>query len=593
MTDRESPVRLLAAQFFRRFFDNDLVSPNGDGHEHLSTLLAIVAVPGLFVSAFLLLGYTSPLLSPGERLLTALPHKFLLFGCSMAVMALVTCIEWDALSLDARDEAILGPLPVPARTIVKAKLAALASFLALFAAAANAIPAFAWPLVFLSTVPIGFDRAFWVMGVHLLASLLASILGFLVIFAFRETARVVVGARVFRRVSGALQFAGVLAIASALLLLPALPPRTVLGWLSSERAAYLAPPMWFVGLEETLTAGAILDAPGMDAPAGRVFWTPRRDRVARAAYLAHTARLRRLAALAVAAILAVGALALIVFILGTRRAAAAPVGARHHGVRRWLQRQSGRIVVRHPQRQAGFFFTLQVMARSPEHRLHLAAYLAAGSATVLVLLGPSLLQQPGTTSDVVPRSVLAVQMVLIFFVVAGLRAICARPAALAANWVFQVCWTGDVQRYLSGVRRAHAVVLAGMLLALVPFHAWWLSPERLVAHFLAGWLAALIAAELMVVTPRRMPFTCATTSSGGLKKWWLVYVFAFVAFTSGVSAVEARALQSWRGTILLLGALVLLLAVTRVIRSVRVRRTAHVLFEEEPDLTQALGLDAT
>jgi hypothetical protein len=58
--DRHAPVHLLSVQFFRRFFDNDLVSPNGDGHEHLATLLAIVAVPGLPVSVFLLLHYTSP-----------------------------------------------------------------------------------------------------------------------------------------------------------------------------------------------------------------------------------------------------------------------------------------------------------------------------------------------------------------------------------------------------------------------------------------------------------------------------------------------------------------------------------------------------
>ena len=44
---------------------------------------------------------------------------------SMLVMALIAAVQWDALALDERDTAILGPLPVAPRDIGRAKLSAL------------------------------------------------------------------------------------------------------------------------------------------------------------------------------------------------------------------------------------------------------------------------------------------------------------------------------------------------------------------------------------------------------------------------------------------------------------------------------------
>ena len=64
----------------------------------------------------------SPIQSPAETALVALDDVSLMSGLSMIVMALVAVAEWDALSLDARDTAILGPLPVSARDLALAQL---------------------------------------------------------------------------------------------------------------------------------------------------------------------------------------------------------------------------------------------------------------------------------------------------------------------------------------------------------------------------------------------------------------------------------------------------------------------------------------
>jgi hypothetical protein len=38
-------VSLLAGHFFRRFLENDLVSPGGDGHENVAAVLAFLTLP--------------------------------------------------------------------------------------------------------------------------------------------------------------------------------------------------------------------------------------------------------------------------------------------------------------------------------------------------------------------------------------------------------------------------------------------------------------------------------------------------------------------------------------------------------------------
>ena len=58
---------------------------------------------------------------------------------SMIVMALVAVMTWDALSLDPRDTAIFGPLPIARGVIVRAKLRAVGILAAGFALAISSL----------------------------------------------------------------------------------------------------------------------------------------------------------------------------------------------------------------------------------------------------------------------------------------------------------------------------------------------------------------------------------------------------------------------------------------------------------------------
>ena len=176
----EAPVtdvgttRLLTGHFLRRFLDNDLLSPSGDGHEHAALVVSGLFVVGLWASFALVLKSLSPFLSPFGLLLSTLNDKYVGLAVTMIVTALGAVIEWDALGLDRRDSIVLGPLPISTRVLLLAKIRALALFVVMFAIALGALPGVLYPPLQAATLGVGVVGTFWMTAVHLAVSLAAS-----------------------------------------------------------------------------------------------------------------------------------------------------------------------------------------------------------------------------------------------------------------------------------------------------------------------------------------------------------------------------------------------------------------------------------
>lgn len=593
MADRAAS-RLLTRHFLRRFLDNDLLSPSGDGHESLTLVFAFLVVAGLWVSAALVFKSLSPFVSPFGTLLGGLNDKFLGLAGSMIVMGLGTVLEWEALGLDSRDWAILGPLPIAPRALVLAKLRALALFVVIFALAMNGVPSVLYPPLQADKLPIGLLGTLWLMVAHLTACLAACTFGFLALLALRETLRAAVGLRLFRGLSAILQFVAVLCLTSALLLV-ATSRGDVPATLSRAGArVYLSPPMWFVGLYETLIAPVVRAVPA-GAPTGeRQFWTLVENQRDRAAYLAHAPAFAQLAEIAVAALVVLGLLCLGAFAINRRRVA--PPGLPESSLLRALRRSGTRAatycLVRHPVSQAGFFFTLQTLGRSASHRAYLAGYLAVGLAVVVVTTGTvePIVELRQVASP--PSRLLAVQMIVSFFLLAGLRTVFNIPAELRANWVFRLGWDGDWQRYLAGVRRAIEFgVLLPLLTFLVPFHAYLWGARTAAVHLVIGWLASAVLMDLCLLHFAKLPFTCSYSPKGTFKTRWPWYLLAFIACTSGFARLERLALDTSSGVGVLVGGLCVMLAATALYRKWLLRRNRVVIFDDPPEeATQTLGL---
>jgi len=613
MEESVRPTRILVRHFYSRFLYNDFISPNGEAQATVPMLLGFLAVPGLLMLVGLFLAYSSPFLSPSERILLSLRHKYFFIALSMIVTALATTLQWDALSLDARDLANLGPLPVGAGTLVRAKTLALLLFVATFASALNAIPTFGFPTAWMSLVPIGPVRALRLCAVHALVTLAAAAFGFFAVLALRSLVLVAGGPRLFRRLSVGLQFVLVLGLVTAFFLVP-VGAAGVRRALEEDRwAARLSPPVWFVGAYEALTARGLLEDPQLMARTKWSFWQglpkPIQDRLDPKAYdrLIAVEELRsrrqydvlrpaldRLAALALGAFLCVMLGAVSLYALahvrhaGRLRESLVPAAPGRGPLRRLAGAVVGVIVARHPLTRAGFSFTTQTLARSGRHRLYLAGYLALGLALAAMSVAPALMRN----DQGMVEGVLLLQAVLSFFLLAGARAVVPVPAELPSNWLFQVSWTGNFRRYLAGVRRAFAFGLAfPLLLALVPVHAVWLGWPVAVAHLAFGWLSALVLIELLFVGCRKLPFTCTYVAKGTFKYTWPAYVAAFAVYAYGLSALERRALASPAGPWILAGSMALLLLALWIHRAWRLRRPTEVLFDELPEpAAVALGL---
>jgi hypothetical protein len=585
-------VPLLRRLFFRRFFDNDLVAPNGGGEQNIGLVYAVVAVPGLLGAAPLLLKYMNPYMTPGHRLLLALDDKLLCLSISMIVMGIATLVAWDTLALDARDVAVLGPLPISRRTLLVAKLEALGLFVATFAVAVNAIPSLLYPTILLGTLQISVVRAIWLIVVHALVSLAAGAFGFFAVLACREVLSMVSSARMFLRLSVVVQSALLLMFVTAFLLVPARPSVSESLAAAGGTLPSFSPPVWFLGLYESLTGRVVLDAPGVVAPVGRLQIIPGGAERDRRTYLGHAPQFDRLATTAAGGLGATILLALGGYAIETRRLARR-MGQARPVLPRWLSRiASGlaqRVLVRNPLARATFFFTLQTLLRGTTQRFYVAAGAAVALAGLIVFVPVNeliLLRHPPVEPTL---SLLTVQTFLVCAVAGTLRLVCEVPADLRANWVFQVTWARQPAPCFAGVRRAVLVVAVIPLVALAPVHiVVWGAPLAAV-HFVFGALTAAAIVEWSFRNLYALPFARAGGSGDSTSLAWNAALTVAAAWPLGW--LEYRGMQTPNRAGMAAGALGLAFTCLAIVRARRLRGCQEVVFEQPIDLyTQRLGL---
>src|SRR4051812_31297994 len=193
-------LRLLTHLFLRRLVDNDLISPRADRHEALAVLYALVVSLAVFVTFFLSTNYLAAFVQlPGPAALSALSDRFLLIAASITISALSALMVWDALALEPRDAAVLGPLPIAARSITRAKLTAAIIFGAVLTVALNAVPSVLHP-AFLTMNIRGTSGAtiLRLMAAHGTTVTIAGLFGFFAILATRGMLRLLLGEQMFR-----------------------------------------------------------------------------------------------------------------------------------------------------------------------------------------------------------------------------------------------------------------------------------------------------------------------------------------------------------------------------------------------------------
>ncbi len=562
-----SQFRELARHFFSRFFDNDLVSADGDMRSTVVNILAILAAPGMLLPFLFMTKYSNMQRMPlYVRDLASLGEKEFFICFSMTVMGLVTVIEWEMLFPDRRDYANLAPLPIRLRTMFGAKIVALLAFLAVFSLAINAFSPIMFPAVVttkgtLASV-LGFARC------HVISVLAANTFVFFVCVAVQGLLMNVLGYRAFRRVSPYVQFGLVAALILMFLLSGRIVSELQVNKPVNSPAVYLFPPLWFLGLYQT-----------------QLGWT--------------NPVFRELAASARLAVGWTTAAALGAYLLSYKRhvrrslESADDFSTEPSAAGRIMGYALDRFVVRDSLQQASFYFIWKTLTRSRRHKLFFAAYVAVGCA--LVFEGLAVLVARGGNSWMyrpIPE-LLPAPLILSFFILCGMRHVFAVPAELRANWVFRVSDRGEARRCLAGVKKAMMVFGVLPLFALLlPLHVLLWGWKAALLHILFGAVVSLLLVDLLLVSFEKFPFTCSyLPGKANLKVSWPIYLFGFTTYISTMVSLEYWMLQRLPRFAWLAAVVVIVMGALAIYRWRVIGREVTLVFDEQPEpLVRTLDL---
>jgi len=513
---------LLVRHFFGRFFDNEIVSQQGDMRTNVVQALGLLAVPGMFVP-FYMLPQRVRFFHPFEANWLLVSDYYFFVMYSMIVMGLVMVLQWDALFPDRKDYLILTPLPLGGGSIFAGKTVALLLFLGLFVVDANFFGTALAPLV---SGGEGTPAAvIWrLFEIHLLVVFSAGAFVTLVFAGLQGVLINLLTGRAFRRISPWVQMASMGLLITVLFLTPL--TQATLRPLFERHSPLLRwfPPFWFLALYVDLLPGR---------PGGAMF--------------------HDLAPMAGRALEISAAVFAVSYLAGYRRhsrrvmESLETAGEGPGRLRRAFDALVNGRLLPHPLERATFQFISNTILRSARHRLFLATY--AGIAVALA--APSVLvigTKPGLPILILSSAgLLPIPLTLSFFAVSGLRGAFNLPAELRANWVFQVCESEDSAAHLRAARKwivTMGIVPLFALLAPLEF-LWGPGWGAALVYLTFAVLLSLLLLNLLLVWFRKIPFTCSYfPGKTSMAVMAALYLAGFTTYAWSMASLEARLMRS-------------------------------------------------
>ena len=505
---------VLTRHFFHRFFQNDIVDFEDQMKEKVIGGMAFLAILGVQVSHTLLLKY----LFLEEEGPSWVDKSFFLW-IFMLLLGLITVVEWDVIFPDRRDYLNLMPLPVSMKTLFLAKSASFFLFVGLFSAAAHAPSSFAFGYFLTRFRSDSFLFLLRYMGAHLVAGSAASIFLFFFLVFLQGFLMCLLSYGLYRRIALVIRF--VLLTAIIFLLIVSLTASVTIPQSFSNfpamkeaqaRFLYAFPPMWFVGLYECLLG----NTDPFFAAQGRIaLWA---------------------VLLSVLAFFGAGAISY------ARHLKKSQEVRRERGPLKRIKDIFSRIfdvvILRNQTQRAAFHFFGQTLWRSIPHKMRLFNYLAFASGLCLIMLGTAQFMR----SQMIPsnRTVLAIPLVLSFFLLLGIRSLANVPASLEANWIFQLTEQAPLRYYFVGFKKAIIFeTLFPLFVLVLAFYQFLWGWRLALLHTSFGLAASLLLLEGLFWRYQKIPFTCTfVPGKAKVHVFWLPYVFGFLIYVSFLSSVE-------------------------------------------------------
>lgn len=561
---QKTQFRLLCRHFFGRFFDTEAVSaPGADMNLLFAQIWALMVLPGLLKVMLSMIKYGTLCHGPlAQRDHAAMIDEHIFLCLSMLLTGFVTVFEWDALFPDRKDFYNLAPLPINARIMFFAKIAALSLFVILFNVAVNGMPAIFFPgLVTMPSFIPGSAGSMVRPGdgtkyiaAHAVSLVLSSLFVFTSLLTVRALFTLVIPARFMRMGSRMVQ------LAILLVLLCALFSGVDADRLTSEgnRLVYLLPTFWFLGLCEFLIGHR---QPLFIALTQTALW-----------------------GVAISCIISA-----VCYLFGYRASMLKGFQSESAALypNSWIRRLSSWLLhhtcLRGSIEKAFFHFSAKTLRRRPEHLLYTGAFVSVGVA-LLYAAFYALRKDSFPNPNARLTLLLACPLAISFFTLAGLRFAFSIPADLKANWLFQLTDKIDLERAYRGVRRLMVCAIAIPLAALfVPCCLLLLGPRMTALYTSYAFILGLLLIELFIANMDKLPFTCSyLPGKTNIKLLWLAYVSACFFYSFVLAAIGRWLLEDVARCLVFLALAGIALMTLHRRRASFLRSICAIKFEELP-----------
>jgi len=504
----------LVRLFLERFFNHETASPDGDAKGRLILIALATGLPPFMVAIYLWPVY-HPFIGwpPGQHpagpppYWTQVNHHFFFVMYSFVAMGLITVFEWDLFFPDYLDVFVLGPLPISARRVFLARLGAIAVFILGFLFDANILAPVVLPM---ATDPPNLLR--FVAG-DVVAVAAGGLFASAFILALQGVLLSLLGERLFRRISLAVQGAAVTVLVVLLLLFPVLSGVTPGLLQSGSEMVRWFPPFWFLGMYQRI----------LDGPAALPVFTEL-ARIGAAATLITAAA--ALASYPIAYLRRVRALVEGAAARSLRNPVAAPLN--------WLLHAT---LVRPPVRRAVFHFIGQTLFRVPRYRIYLVLYGGVGLSVVAASVLRFSIAEEHLRVGVSADGIRVAIGIVAFWVIAGMRAAFVSSGNRQGNWALRVVH-GQPPNFAAAIEQLLAAkVWVAMCAAMVTLLAYGLlrfvAPSELLsipatgAQLLVAMGMCLLLTDVFFLNVTMVPFTGGTREPSNLAFTILKYYTCF------------------------------------------------------------------
>ena len=445
MLDCSDPVRLqlrvLYHLFLVRVIDLEALSVQADVLKLLGQFAAVLAMISIIQGGVALVANVDRM-PDVARVATCWTTEHRLIATTMLAVGLFAVLSWDATFPDRRDVMVLGQLPVRARTLSPAKVAASGTVLGLCILALNVVSGITWPLVFAHGGLAGIARSFAAYWCTIFAS---GAFLFCSVLTVQGLAAQLLPRRYFLPLSAFLQLAAFCLFLGVYFLQPGLVTQAAITNPENQRVFAWLPSYWFLALFNQLNSST---HPGFSL-------------LARRAWIG----------LALSLSGAVSTLLLCYFRTMRKIVEEPDIMPRANGWR-WSPNLGSAL------QTAMLVFSFRSLVRSRQHRIVVAFYLGVGFAVALSCLNIPAAQQDLASRSLHPASLrfLIPTIVMMSFAVVGTRVAFSLPVSLPSNWILRITQVHPSQDYIATIPRCSPPALRrqpdsdrlGHLLAAIP-----------------------------------------------------------------------------------------------------------------------------